>query len=88
MKFDRFFRLSNIPGAGVHCSPQGLFVGQTQLLERVRVEDGRLEWRVRPANELRRGLSKSYAIPIELKTKMSGLAAVARALGSRLITSS
>jgi hypothetical protein len=77
---DRFFRLSDVPGLGVRCSPEGLFVGQTQLLERVCIQNGRLEWRVRPAGAIERDLGKNYGMPIEVSAKMSGIAAVARAL--------
>jgi hypothetical protein len=80
MKFERFFRLSDTPGTGVHCSLQGLFVGQTPLLERNRVQNGNPKWRPRADREITRELGKSYGIPIELASKMSGVAAVARAL--------
>lgn len=80
MMLDRFFRLSGVPGLGVRCSREGLFVGQTQLLERVCIQNGRLEWRIRPAGAIERDLSKNYGMPIELSAKMSGIAAVARAL--------
>jgi hypothetical protein len=64
----------------VHCSLQGLFVGQTPLLERVRVQNGRVGWRPRADREITHELGESYGMPIELASKMSGVAAVARAL--------
>jgi len=80
MKFERFFRLSDSPGAGVHCSLQGLFVGEIQLLERTRMQNGHSVWRVRLDREIASELGKSYGIPVGLASKMSGIAAVARAL--------
>jgi hypothetical protein len=80
MKIDRYFRLSEIPGTGVHCSLQGLFVGQIRLLEQTSIQGGRLEWRARPSNEIERDLRESYGLPLELTCKLSGLTEVGRAL--------
>jgi hypothetical protein len=83
MIFDRFFRLSETPGVGVRCSDQGLFVGQTPLLESVRARNGGVEWRVRSADGIARDLSKNYGMPVAVSAKMSGIAAIARALNDR-----
>ncbi len=80
MIFDRFFRLSEIPGVGVRCSDQGLFVGPTPLLESVPARNGRVEWRVRCADAIARDLGKNYGMPIAMSAKMPGIAAIARAL--------
>jgi hypothetical protein len=44
------------------------------------MQNGRSGWRVRPDREISSDLGKSYGIPVELASKMSGIAAVARAL--------
>jgi len=80
MKFDRFFRLSERRGHGVSCGKEGLFVGDTPLLEKVRGGGGRVEWRVRPQSQLDPELSKSYGVTLDFGAKMSGVAKVARAL--------
>jgi hypothetical protein len=79
MKFDRIFRLSERRGQGVSCSKEGLFVGDTPLLEEVQ-GGGRVVWRVRPQSQLDPELSKSYGVALDFGAKMSGVAGVARAL--------
>ena len=79
MKFDRIFRLSERRGQGVSCSKEGLFVGDTPLLEQVQ-GGGRVLWRARPQSQLDSELSKSYGVTLDFGAKMSGVAGVARAL--------
>jgi hypothetical protein len=81
MKFDRFFRLADAPGTGVSCSQEGLFVGEISLLEKSHDRLGRLEWRPRALSDLNRELGQRYDLPIDFSAKMSGVAAIARALG-------
>lgn len=75
--FTRFFRLSD---GGVQCGEDGLFVGSTPLLLRLRRPGGRDSWAVRPSDELESELSASYGLPIDVAAKRDGLAGVARAL--------
>lgn len=81
MKFDRFFRLADAPGTGVSCNRNGLYVGETALLDERRDHLGRAEWRARSLADLNRDLSKRYGLPIDFSAKMSGVATIARALG-------
>jgi hypothetical protein len=81
MKFDRFFRLADGPGTGVSCDQKGLFVGETSLLEESHDRLGRDDWRARTLSDLNHDLSERYGLPIDFTAKMSGVAAIARALG-------
>ena len=80
MKFDRFFRLADAPGAGVSCNQNGLFVGETALFDERRDHLGRAEWRARSFADLNRDLSRRYGLPIDLSAKMPAVAAIARSL--------
>ena len=81
MTFDRFFRLADAPGTGVSCNEKGLFVGETSLLEKSHDCLGRPDWRPRALSDLNRDLGERYGLPIDFSAKMSGVAAIARALG-------
>jgi len=83
MKFDRFFRLADSLGAGVSCNQNGLFVGETALLDERRDHLGRPEWRARSLADLNRDLSKRYGLPIDFSAKMPAVGAIARSLGRR-----
>jgi len=80
--FGRRFSLSNMPGAGISCGHDGLFVGAVPLLER-RHGEGLSEceeWQARHLPEINQDLSEHYGLPIEFGRKLGGLQAVARAL--------
>ena len=79
MNFDRFFRLSERRGDGVYCGKEGLFVGDTPLLEETQ-GGGRVAWLVRSQSQLEPELSKSYGVGVDFGGKMSGAATAARAL--------
>lgn len=81
MKFDRFFHLTDTPGIGVTCSKEGLFVGETPLLERAHTVGHRTEWRLRALYDLNRDLGRTYDLPVDFAGKISGIATIARALG-------
>ena len=81
MKFDRVFRLADAPGTGVSCNQNGLFAGETALLDERRDHLGRAEWHARSVADLNRDLSKRYGLPIDLSAKMPAVAAIARAFG-------
>jgi hypothetical protein len=78
----RRFSLSDVPGVGVSCGENGLFVGGVPLLERVcdSGEFGLDQWRLRPASALNRDLSACYGLPVEVDRKIDGLVAVSQAL--------
>ncbi len=76
----RHFGLSVEPSRGVFCGQDDVFVSGVPLLERRRNSSGVDEWQPRPATELNRDLRKHYGVPIELESKMGGLAGVCRAL--------
>jgi hypothetical protein len=80
--FGRRFSLSNMPGAGISCGHDGLFVGAVPLLERRHGEglSGCEEWQARHLPEINQDLSEHYGLPIEFGRKLGGLQAVARAL--------
>jgi hypothetical protein len=59
MRIDRFFRLNEQRGVGVFCGEEGLFVGDTPLLEQTQGGAGRAEWRVRSRSQLEADLSKN-----------------------------
>jgi hypothetical protein len=63
MRFDRFFRLADTPGTGVSCDENGLFVGETSLLEKARGRLGRPARRPRALSDLNRDLSRQYGLP-------------------------
>lgn len=82
MQFERYFRLADrAGGSGVCCNNQGLFIGETALLERADASDDRADWRPRPLADLNRDLARAYGLPVEFGAKIGGLATVARALG-------
>ncbi len=58
---------------------RGVFVGRTPLLEET-PGGGRVVWLVRSQSQLETELSKSYGVGVDFGAKMSGAAAVARAL--------
>lgn len=62
-------------GLGLACSEDGLFLGQTALLERA--EGG---FAPRRQHELERLLACAYGAPVSVEDKMPGLASVAKAL--------
>jgi hypothetical protein len=80
MNFDRYFRLNERRGDGVFCGKEGLFVGDTPLLEETLGLGGRVAWQVRSPSQLATELSKSYGVSVDFGAKTSGAAAVARAL--------
>jgi len=81
MQFERCFRLADRAGSGVCCNSQGLFVGETALLERADAADKCSSWRPRPLAALNLDLGRAYGLPVEFGAKIGGLATVARALG-------
>lgn len=83
MQTDRFFRLSEAPGAGIHCSKLGFFFEQTPLLERARALGGRMEWRVRSFTDIERDLGAVYCVEADLVAKAPRLDFVAHALNSQ-----
>jgi len=80
MQFERFFRLTGGRGRGVSCGEDGLFAGDTALLEKVADREGQREWRPRLQSDLARDLTKAYGLPVDLSGKLAGLEAVAGAL--------
>lgn len=74
----RCFGLSDVPGRGVSCGENGVFVGEVPLLEGPSASD---RWKPRPASDLNRDLTARYGLPIEFDRKLDGLQAVAQALG-------
>jgi len=78
MQIGRRFALSDQPEEGVCCDQNGVYVGGVPLLERTK--SNTMEWQPRPLAALDRELGIRYGLPIELNSKLSGLAAVARAL--------
>jgi len=79
----RRFALSDVPGSGVSCGENGLFVGTVPLLEQRREPSGSGPWQPRPVPDLNRDLGECYGLPIEFNPKIGGLAAVSRALNRR-----
>jgi hypothetical protein len=73
MQLSQRFRLAKTRGAGVVCDEQGLFVGQTPLLERASEEGAGQHWRARPLAEIDRDLSQSYGVLVEFGRKGPGL---------------
>ena len=74
----RCFGLSDVPGRGVSCGENGVFVGEVPLLEGPSASD---RWKPRPTSDLNRDLTARYGLPIEFDRKFDGLQAVAQALG-------
>jgi hypothetical protein len=81
--FGRRFSLSDVPGTGVSCDRNGLFVGGVPLLERCCGEGPETsgQWQPRQLSDLNYDLSKRYGVLVELNRNIAGLQAVARALG-------
>jgi len=75
----RRFGLSDVPGSGVSCGENGVFVGAVPLLEQGRGPSGPDQWQPRPISDLNRDLGECYGLPVEFKPKIGGLAAVSRA---------
>jgi hypothetical protein len=74
------FGLSSERGRGIFCGEEGLFVGGVPILERLLGNDRSEQWRVRPAIDLNRDLSKRYVLPIDIGSKIERLAGIGRAL--------
>ena len=78
----RCFRLSTrMQENGVGCDADGVFIGPVALLERGKVKDKSV-WRARDCATLSDELSVHFGLPIDMASKASGLAAIARALNS------
>lgn len=73
----RRFRLTTRSKTGLQCDGHGLFLGDAPLLEE---ESGRGHWRPRPIDELNRDLTARYGLPVDLSSKVGGLAAISRAI--------
>jgi hypothetical protein len=71
----RFFRLSS---GGLECDVGGLRLGDAALLAR----DARGIWAARNERDISRDLSRVYGCPVDVRTKMAGVGAVATALQS------
>lgn len=78
MQIGRRFALSDQPEEGVCCDQNGVSVGGVPLLERTRGNPK--QWQPRALLTLNRELGARYGLPIELVSKLPGLAAIARAL--------
>jgi len=78
----RRFGLSDVPGSGVSCGKNGVFVGAVPLLEHGNsTELGRRDqWRPRPISDLNHDLSARYGLPVEFDRKIDRLRSVAQAL--------
>jgi hypothetical protein len=76
----RRFGLSEMPGSGVSCDENGLFVGEVPLLERVGATNNLQQWQARSVSDLNRELSRRYGLPVEFGEKIGGLRTIARAL--------
>ncbi len=78
----RRFGLSDVPGTGITCGENGLFVGPVPLLKRLdgAGSGGRDQWQPRPVSDLNRELSKCYDLPVEFDRKIDAIRAVAQAL--------
>jgi len=63
----------------VTCDREGVFVGCVPLLRQVPWQRHLTRWEVRPQAELERALSAFYGLPIDVRSKAGGLAAVAAA---------
>jgi hypothetical protein len=75
----RVFSLAAKRGSeGVSCDAQGIFVGGVPLLQAP--SEGNRYWRVRPVAELNKELTARYRLPIDLASKVGGLALIAAAL--------
>jgi hypothetical protein len=79
-QLERSYRLTAAYCAGVSCDGDGLFVGATALLERPGQPGGAAEWRPRPLADLNGELTRCYGLPVELSSRLGGLATVASAL--------
>src|ERR1700730_3706716 len=76
----RRFGLSDMPGCGVSCGENGLFVGEVPLLEQTRGTNDLGQWQPRPMSDLNRDLGKRYGLPVEFDARITSLTTVARAL--------
>jgi hypothetical protein len=73
------FRLSPRGKGGVSCSADGVFVGTTPLLKRLRT-NGIDAWQLRSCEDLNEQLSAHYGLPIDMSAKKAGLKTIADAL--------
>jgi len=73
-------RVFTLRPEGVRCGADGLFVDSVPLLRRERNSCGQVHWSVRPATELDDELTARYSLPIDVTTKVGGMAKVAKAL--------
>lgn len=79
----RRFGLTDLPGAGVSCGNNGVYVGAVPLLERVcgsGVRGAPDQWQPRPLSDLNSELSTCYGLPVEFDRKIDGLRRIAQAL--------
>jgi hypothetical protein len=81
LQLGRRFGLSDVPGNGVCCGQDGVFVGAVPLLEQGRGLGEADRWHPRRVSDLNRDLSKCYGLPVEFSLKIKSLGAIARALG-------
>lgn len=80
----RRFGLTDLPGAGVSCGNNGVYVGAVPLLERVcgpGVRGAPDQWQPRPVSDLNSELSACYGLPVEFDRKIDSLRRIAQALG-------
>jgi hypothetical protein len=68
-----------MPGFGISCSKDGVFVGSVPLLSHGSANEAD-QWQPRAASDLNRELRQCYGLPVEFDSKIAGLATVARAL--------
>jgi hypothetical protein len=79
-QLERSYRLTAAHRAGVACGGDGLFVGETALLERSGEQGSADQWRPRRLADLNSELARCYGLPVELSSRLGGLATVASAL--------
>ena len=80
MRIERRFSLAREPNAGICCGEDGLSVGGAPLFVRAVLPDGGRAWRPLSAVEINEALGRVYGLPIDVASKVGGLAGVARAL--------
>ncbi len=75
------FRLGPVTdGRGVSCDGRGAYIGTIPLLQRQQHPTAGEVWAPRAADELNAALSGRYGVPVDMTTKLGGLANVAQAL--------
>ncbi len=83
--FIRVYSLSKCrDDRGVYCGLSGLFIGSVPLLDNEISSTGKRLWRPRPLVAIDRDLERCYGAPVDVRAKMGGFAAVARALKKRV----